>query len=87
VKPSVGRIVIYRNRAGVDMPAIITALAEEEGFVHLHPFPPPGAAPDRQMGGDWGVEHFDVELYTGVEAAEISARQARGRWRWPERVK
>jgi hypothetical protein len=71
-----GRIVIYRNRAGVDMPAIVTQVIEQDKDdpdVHLTPFPPPGEAadpPDRQ----WGA------LY---DASDDPLPQT---WRWPERV-
>ena len=74
--PSIGRIVIYRNRAGIDMPAIVTEVTDPtEGlFVHLHIFPPPGQAADPLTDREWGWPHESQVV--GV---------ATGCWRWPER--
>lgn len=86
-QPSIGRIVIYHSRSGVDMPAIITALGEpdwepdpdNEGgqrqvwrYVHLHLFPPPGEGPD-PMSHEHGVRQQGAYEYSET-------------WRWPERV-
>jgi hypothetical protein len=72
-QPSIGRIVIYRNRDGVDMPAIITALTDEPGTVHLTVFPPPGA----------GAPILSHQFGTPLNDAEEPRQQT---WRWPERV-
>jgi hypothetical protein len=56
----VGAIVIYRSAAGVDAPAIVTALTDSPGFIHLHPFMPPGVAPDI-LSYEWGIERADSE--------------------------
>lgn len=71
VQPSIGRIVIYRSRAGVDMPAIITALAVDEDSVHLHLFPPPGAAADG-LSYEFGTARAEDEQDPALET-----------WRWP----
>lgn len=72
-QPSIGRIVIYRNRLGVDMPAIITALGTFPGYVHLCPFPPPGAA----------VDILSYEHGTTKASPDNPEPES---WRWPERV-
>ena len=70
-KPSIGRIVIYRTRDGIDLPAIITALVDTDGrAVHIEQFAPPGVAKDH-IGYQWGVEGPSLES---------------GCWRWPERT-
>ena len=72
-RPTIGRIVLYRSRDGVDMPAIITALVNPGGTdVHLHAFPPPGASPD-VLSHEWGTEQ-----------AKNPSRPACQSWRWPE---
>jgi hypothetical protein len=71
--PTIGRIVIYRSRAGVDMPAIITAVTDDPGYVHLHLFVPPGAQPD-------------ILSYEHGTPSEVGVTDARGCWRWPERT-
>jgi hypothetical protein len=70
----VGDIVLYRNREGVDMPAIITALlpADEDGVVrdvHLHVFVPPGEAPDQishQFGAHLAEGHSESGMWLGT---------------------
>ena len=82
--PTIGRIVIYRNRAGIDMPAIITGLAQDPAApqaivgVHLTCFPPPGEAPD-YLDPTWGVRYRDDDTHDGP--ADLA-----GRWRWPDRT-
>jgi len=74
-EPSIGRIVVYRNHQGVDMPAIITALTDDPEYVHLHLFVPPGHQPD-VLSYQYGTPRADAG-----EPAELLA----GCWRWPER--
>jgi hypothetical protein len=69
--PSIGRIVTYRTRASVDIPAIITALVDDGPAAHVTQFPPPGVGADH-LSYEWG--------------ADYSAEPADGCWRWPERV-
>ena len=57
------------------MPAIITALAPDEGAVHLHPFPPPGYAVPI-MDREWGIP----------QAVDDREPRFADTWRWPERV-
>jgi hypothetical protein len=79
-KPSIGRIVIYRTRDGVDVPAIITHVIDEGDSVHLQPFIPPGVAPDT-ISYQWGV------LYETSENLIVDDDgHARMAWRWPERA-
>lgn len=71
-KPSIGRIVTYRNRHGVDIPAMITAVIEgDDEAVHLEQFAPPGVSKDA-LSYQWGVAYAE--------------EPRRGTWRWPERV-
>lgn len=75
MEPTLGRIVIYRSRAGVDMPAIVTGLVEgDPDAVFLEIFPPPGASKDI-IDGHWGV----VQALYPDRAGPCT-------WRWPERV-
>lgn len=74
-EPTIGRIVTYRNRSGVDMPAIITALTDDPEYVHLQLFVPPGASPDVLS-----YQHGTARAESG-EPDELLA----GCWRWPER--
>ena len=87
-QPSVGRVVIYRTKRGVDSPAIITAVhgsAHEpplqippaEGHVHLEIFWPRGTPPD--YINDGGVPEDTDGVMPGGE-------HKGGHWRWPERV-
>lgn len=71
-KPSVGRIVIYRSREGVDMAAIVTEVMNDDGDVHLHPFPPPSAGPP-VLSYEHGTPQATDTWLDGC-------------WRWPERV-
>jgi hypothetical protein len=76
-KPSLGRIVIFRDRAGVDMPAIITEVTDpDQGFVHLTAFPPPRAAPVVVFDQEWGWPH----------ESQVFGASPTGCWRWPERT-
>lgn len=77
-----GRIVVYRTRDGVDVPAIITAVIDEgRGAVHLQPFVPPGVSPDT-ISYQWGVPYDDP----GGHSLPLDADgRARACWRWPER--
>lgn len=69
-KPSLGRIVLYRNKDDVDMPAIITGLVPlDKTAVHLHLFPPPGVSAD-VLSYQWGVDQATEHVLAG-------------RWRWP----
>lgn len=55
-RPDIGDVVLYRSRAGVDMPAIVTAhVVLDERSEHLTLFPPPGEAAD-VLSNDWGAE-------------------------------
>ncbi len=71
--PTVGRIVLYRSRSGVDYAAIITALGGADGFVHLHQFPPPGHAEELPVDREWGTPEHDGD------------EPLHGTWRWPTR--
>lgn len=78
-EPTIGRIVIYTSKMGVDMPAIVTGLppADEDGVqrsVFLAMFPPPGH----------GVEHID-RVWGVPHARGVGPEWFVGRWRWPER--
>jgi hypothetical protein len=80
---SIGRIVIYRTRGGVDVPAIVTAVIDgEAGDVHLHPFVPPGVGADA-ISYQWGVPFEGAEGRTLALDEDGHARVA---WRWPERA-
>lgn len=55
--PQIGDVVLYRSRHGLDMAAIVTAPADQEGhYLHLHLFPPPGEAAD-YLDHEWGAPH------------------------------
>lgn len=69
-QPSIGRIVIVRNRDGADIPAIITALIDDGMAVHVQQFVPPGVSP-LAASYQWGIDHAD--------------EPRPGTWRWPER--
>lgn len=77
MRPTIGRIVIYRGADGVDSPAIVTALetSGETGVVrpHLHVFWAPGA-------------RSTFEYERGIDQAAPQGDVAPGTWRWPERV-
>jgi hypothetical protein len=80
--PSIGRIVIYRTREGVDVPAIITYVIDgDRGDVHLQPFVPPGVAPDT-ISYQWGVP---CETADRVNVFDEDGH-SRTAWRWPDRV-
>ena len=82
-KPSLGRIVIYRTRDGVDVAAIITHVIDENtGDVHLEPFIPPGVAPDA-ISYQWGVGFEGNTARTVLLDEDGHARTC---WRWPERT-
>jgi hypothetical protein len=74
-------MVIYRDtRSGMDMAAVIIQVLEpgvngnDPGDVHLHVFPPPGAAaPD--LSHQFGVAHDPGDRDEPIA----------GRWRWPDR--
>lgn len=74
--PTIGRIVVYRNSRGVDMPAIITALTDDAEYVHLQLFVPPGQQPD-VLSYQHGTPRADR-----AEADFL----LRGCWRWPDRT-
>jgi len=67
VKPQIGDMVIYRNQHAVDMPAVVTALAAEDGqYVHLHTFPSPGVSPG-------AIDHrFVSTVVTAAQARSIT---------------
>lgn len=69
-QPTIGRIVIYRTKAGADIPAIVTAVIDLEGAVHLQQFVPPGVGMDA-ISYEWGVD---------------GPAERNGCWRWPERA-
>lgn len=48
----IGDVVIYRNRDGVDMAALVTDLLND-GAAHLHLFPQPAASRDI-LSHEWG---------------------------------
>lgn len=77
MKPSIGRIVIYRSLDGVNCAAIITGLGEGDRL-HLHVFWPPPVCGTR----------VDPMPAAGVpqEWDEEPGRTPLGCWRWPERV-
>lgn len=76
-EPTIGRIVIYRTRPGLDVPALITAIPGDadhpcppaDGHVHLTIFYPGRLAKD----------------YIGDDGVRGPSRE-NGCWRWPERV-
>ena len=68
-QPSIGRIVIIRNRDGADIPAIVTAVIDDTA-VHVQQFVPPGVAA-LVPSYEWGVDY--------------AAEPRPGTWRWPER--
>lgn len=74
-EPTIGRIVIYRNSRGVDMPAIITALTDDPEYVHLHLFVPPGQQPDT-LSYQHGTPRADADEPDVLLTAC---------WRWPDR--
>lgn len=81
MKPTVGRIVIYRTLSGVDCAAIVIATPDSaiseppaDGHVQLKVFWPASVAPDYIDAG--GVP----------ECPSPGDELARGTWRWPERV-
>lgn len=77
MKPSIGRIVIYRTRAGVDIAAMVTAVLEDspDEAVHLKQFPPPSVSADN-------IDH----QFGAPKAVGASELEMLGTWRWPERV-
>lgn len=81
-KPSIGRIVIYRNQDGQGIPGIITEVLEDVPWVpdafaaggdrvNVHLFVPPSARQD-PMSPEYGIP--------------FSEEPASGCWSWPERV-
>ena len=81
-KPSLGRIVIYRTRDGVDVAAIITHVIDpNKGDVHIHPFIPPGVNPD-VISYQYGVP-YEAGGHTVLMDEDGHARTC---WRWPERT-
>lgn len=82
-KPSIGRIVIVRNHEGVDMPAIITEVADAETeAVHLAAFPPPGeAAPHANHQYGFARAEDDADPDDPAQAWRLL-----NCWRWPGRV-
>jgi hypothetical protein len=72
MKPTICRMVVYRNREGVDMPAVVTG-HDRNGDPFLHGFPPPGATYD-------GAHHE-----WGIRAAQDPATPTPMSWRWPAR--
>lgn len=76
-----GDIVIYRNRDGVDMPAILTAPGPrehdgEQRYWHLHAFVPPLAHPDA-ISHEWGAPRAPDD----VDPDGPDAWQLDGHWR------
>lgn len=76
-RPTIGRIVIYRSRVGVDFPAIITAVPG----VPDHPFPPDEGRVHLSVFYPGGLAH-DYMVPEGVEGPSAEP----GCWRWPERA-
>ena len=74
MKPSICRMVIYRDRNGSDMPAVITGVIDaDRGDVHLTCFPPPQLPPPA-LSYEFGTpQHRE-----GPPLIDT--------WRWPERV-
>lgn len=77
-EPRIADLVVYRSRAGVDMPGIVTALApvDDDGVqraVFLELFPPPGEAKDL-IDRQWGV----------AAARGVGEEWYVQRWRWPD---
>lgn len=73
--PSIGRIVVYRTLAGIDVPAIIVSVDNDaygepldDGCVQVHVF--------------WEGRKPDYVNDGGVPGPSDAA----GHWRWPERV-
>lgn len=84
MKPSIGRIVIYRTRAGVDYAALITSTPDSghptppaPGHVHLHVF----------YSRDTPLDFIDDGgVPEDTRGVEPGGEHQRGHWRWPERV-
>lgn len=78
MKPSIGRIVTYRTRAGVDIAALVTAVIDDspDEAVHLEQFPPPSVSADN-ISHQFGVPK------AAEDATEFQTLET---WRWPERV-
>jgi hypothetical protein len=76
-RPTIGRIVTYRSRVGVDFPAIITAVPG----VPNHPYPPAEGHVHLRVFYPGGLSE-DYLVPEGVPGPS----DENGAWRWPERT-
>lgn len=87
MKPTLGRIVIYRHSSGLDTPALVTGT--RDSLAPTDPVTDSARRPSSDTHVHLAVFSWDGVSSSGVRDVAQTPPQGEirpGTWRWPERV-